>query len=128
MVSLTDLPPEVIHNVLQYIDPSDLAFVPRVCQALHHSVRGNAMLFKHVYLANFDKPARNNVNWEQNLKDLVRLQVVCGRPGVQNKVGLVLQKLHISASFCAYCVKSRIADFHTRDPNWLSFMTLSPKR
>ncbi|KAK8028941.1 hypothetical protein PG991_005997 [Apiospora marii] len=85
MVSLTDLPPEVIHNVLQYVDPSDLAFVPRVCQALLHSVRGNAMLFKHVYLAHFDKPARNNVNWEQNLKDLVRLQVVCGRPGVQSK-------------------------------------------
>ncbi|KAK6827792.1 F-box domain-containing protein [Apiospora arundinis] len=64
MVSLTELPPEVLHNVLQYLDPSDLAFVPRVCQALHHAVRGNAMLFKHVYLAHFDKPARDKVNWE----------------------------------------------------------------
>ncbi|KAK8090995.1 hypothetical protein PG994_000500 [Apiospora phragmitis] len=85
MVSLTELPPEVIHNVLQYVDPRDLAFVPRVCQTLHHSVRGNSMLFKHVYLAHFDKPARNNVNWEQNLKDLVRLQVVCHRPDIQTK-------------------------------------------
>ncbi|KAK8079755.1 f-box-like domain-containing protein [Apiospora hydei] len=75
MVSLTELPPEVIHNVLQYVDPSDLAFVPRVCHTLRNSVRGNSMLFKHVYLTHFDTPARNrnNVDWEQNLKDLVRL-------------------------------------------------------
>ncbi|KAK8010470.1 hypothetical protein PG990_009435 [Apiospora arundinis] len=85
MVSLTELPPEVLHNVLQYLDPSDLAFVPRVCQALHHAVRGNAMLFKHVYLAHFDKPARDKVNWEQNLKDLVRLQVVCHQSDINAK-------------------------------------------
>ncbi|KAK8106170.1 hypothetical protein PG999_009529 [Apiospora kogelbergensis] len=78
-------PPEVIHNVLQYVDPSDLAFVPRVCQSLNNTVRDNAMLFKHVYLAHFDKPARANVNWEQNLKDLVRLQVVCQQSDMEAK-------------------------------------------
>lgn len=88
MVSLTELPPEVIHNVLQYVDPSDLAFVPRVCQSLNNTVRDNAMLFKHVYLAHFDKPARANVNWEQNLKDLVRLQVVCQQSDMEAKVCL----------------------------------------
>ena len=123
MVSLTDLPPEVIHNVLQYVDPSDLAFVPRVCQALHHSVRGNAMLFKHVYLAHFDKPARNNINWERNLKDLVRLQVICHRPGVEAKVCLRWTNCEPPLA-----TRNYVTNAHRRNPNWPSSMTRSPKR
>ncbi|KAK8051203.1 hypothetical protein PG993_002588 [Apiospora rasikravindrae] len=65
--------------------PATWLFVPRVCHTLHNSVRGNSMLFKHVYLTHFDKPARTNVNWEQNLKDLVRLQAVCHQPDIQTK-------------------------------------------
>jgi hypothetical protein len=86
MVLLTDLPPEIILNVLSFVDPSDLAIIPPTCKALNYAIKGNSTLFKHVYLAHLDTPASKDVDWEQALKNVVRLQVVCGSDGVENKV------------------------------------------
>ncbi|KAI0132050.1 hypothetical protein BJ170DRAFT_229096 [Xylariales sp. AK1849] len=85
MVLLTELPPEIIHNVLRFVDPRDLAWIPRVCKKMQYSVKGNITLFKHVYLAHFDVPPSHDVNWEQNLKDIERMHIVCRRDGVENK-------------------------------------------
>lgn len=86
MVLLTELPPEIIHNILSFVEPSDLAWIPAICKTLYYSVKGNTAVFKQVYLAHFDSPSSRDVDWEHNLKDLVRLQVVCGREGIDKKV------------------------------------------
>jgi hypothetical protein len=88
MALLTDLPPEIIHNVLRYVDAPDLAWISRVCKTFCYSIKGNQTLFRDVYLAHYDAPQKGvDVNWEQVLKDVVRLQVVCRRPRVEDKVG-----------------------------------------
>lgn len=87
MALITELPPEIIHNVLRFVDPPDLAWVSRICKIFHYSIKGNPTLFRDVYRAHFDTPSCcDDVNWEQALKDVVRLQVVCRRTGVENKV------------------------------------------
>ncbi|KAH7035424.1 uncharacterized protein B0I36DRAFT_92437 [Microdochium trichocladiopsis] len=88
MTLLTELPPEIIQHVLVHVAPQDLASVPQVCKALSYAVRDNAPLYKAVYLAHLDTPPPEiapNVQWEQQLKDFVRLQVVCGRKRVNDK-------------------------------------------
>ncbi|KAJ1331749.1 F-box-like domain-containing protein [Microdochium nivale] len=89
MTLLTELPPEIIHGVLAHVDPQDLARVPLVCQALRYAVQDNTPLFKAVYLAHLDTPPADAVGgglqWEQLLKDYVRLRVVCGRKRVNEK-------------------------------------------
>lgn len=88
MAVLTELPPETIHDILKYVDPADLAWIPRACKALYHAVADNATLFKEVYLRRLDTPPGGQADWEQALKDLVRLQVICSRARVEDKVGL----------------------------------------
>ncbi|XXG94263.1 hypothetical protein Hte_000517 [Hypoxylon texense] len=86
MVLLTELPPEIVQHVLGYVDPSDLAWIPRICKSFYHTVKGNNSLFRVVYLNNFDTPPdKSSVHWEQAVKDIVRLQVVCNRDRVQDK-------------------------------------------
>jgi len=88
MTLLTDLPAEIIHNVLAHVAPEDLAVVPKVCRTLSHAVRDNSTLFKAVYLNHLDEPPSDvavTVQWEQLLKDYVRLRVVCQRPRVNDK-------------------------------------------
>ncbi|KAH8197197.1 hypothetical protein TruAng_008651 [Truncatella angustata] len=71
MALLTELPPEIIHNVLR---------------VFHYSVKGNPTVFRDVYLAHYDAPASvDDVDWERALKDVVRLQVVCSRQGADKK-------------------------------------------
>ncbi|KAH8681249.1 F-box domain-containing protein [Xylariales sp. PMI_506] len=85
MVLLTDLPPEILHNILRFVDPPDLARIPRICKTFNYSITGNAVLFREVYLAHFDAPPTDDIAWEQSLKDIVRLQSVCNQDGVENK-------------------------------------------
>ncbi|KAI0386036.1 hypothetical protein F5Y04DRAFT_162127 [Hypomontagnella monticulosa] len=87
MVLLTELPPEIVHHVLGYVDPPDLAWIPRICKSFYYTVKGNASLFKDVYLNHFDQPStKSSVDWEKGLKDIVRLQVICDdRKNIQNK-------------------------------------------
>ncbi|CAJ2512352.1 Uu.00g053670.m01.CDS01 [Anthostomella pinea] len=82
---LIELPPEIIHHILGYVNPPDLAWCPRICKTLYHAVTGNSALFKLVYLHHFDKPQTGDVDWAQSLKDLVRLQVICRRDSVEAK-------------------------------------------
>ncbi|KAI3322193.1 hypothetical protein HD806DRAFT_501267 [Xylariaceae sp. AK1471] len=85
MVLLTELPPELIYHILGYVDPQDLAWIPRTCKSFYHAVNANTSLFRRVYLNHLDVPPRGDVSWEQALKDLVRLRVICGRSDVDAK-------------------------------------------
>ena len=47
---LTQLPPEILHNILGLVDPDDLASLPLTCRSLYHFVTGNAPLCRAIYL------------------------------------------------------------------------------
>ncbi|KAI0972640.1 hypothetical protein F4678DRAFT_428859 [Xylaria arbuscula] len=85
MQLLTDLPPEIVYHILGYVDPQDLAWVPRTCKSLYHAVSANTALFKQVYLNHLDVPSARPVDWERSLKDLVRLRHLSGRSSVDDK-------------------------------------------
>lgn len=50
MLAFAQLPPELISNVLGFVDPEDLAQVKLTCRYLYHTVQGNAALFRAIYL------------------------------------------------------------------------------
>ncbi|KAI0160416.1 hypothetical protein GGR57DRAFT_499824 [Xylariaceae sp. FL1272] len=78
MLLLTGLPPEILHEVLGYVDPTDLAAIPRVCHALYRVVKGNEWVFKQVYLHHLDTPpSQDGIQYEKLLKDFVRLEAIC---------------------------------------------------
>lgn len=50
MVTLTQLPPELVSNVLSFVDPEDLPSINLTCSYLYHAVRDNTALFRALYL------------------------------------------------------------------------------
>jgi hypothetical protein len=50
---LPDLSPELLHEVLLLVRPSDLLVLQRVCRALDNFIRGNQTLFRSMYLRLF---------------------------------------------------------------------------
>lgn len=50
MTSLLLLPPEVLLHVLAFVEPEDLASLPRTCRYLHDFVTGNNSLCRSIYL------------------------------------------------------------------------------
>ncbi|KAI1324165.1 hypothetical protein F5Y16DRAFT_381743 [Xylariaceae sp. FL0255] len=86
MTLLTELPLEILDHILGFVDPADLAWLPRTCRTLYNVVTHNSALFKLVYLNHLDvPPSAASVDYEQSLKDLVRLQVICRRDSVDAK-------------------------------------------
>ncbi|OAQ97015.1 hypothetical protein LLEC1_08108, partial [Akanthomyces lecanii] len=86
MSRLTTLPPELLHHIFSWLNPTDLGTLPRVCSALNDYVKGNWKLCQDVYLNHLDKPQDNNpVDWEQALHDYARLQLICQRPAASDK-------------------------------------------
>lgn len=51
-LTLTQLPPELVSNVLSFVDPEDLPSVNLTCRYLYHTVRDNTALFRALYLNN----------------------------------------------------------------------------
>lgn len=86
MPLLTDLPPEILYHILGYVDPPDLAWIPRTCKTLYHAVTANTPLFKQVYLSHLDAPPAGPVDWERCLKQLVQLRRLCERSDTDDKV------------------------------------------
>ncbi|KAI1821527.1 hypothetical protein F4861DRAFT_518447 [Xylaria intraflava] len=85
MLLLTDLPPEIIHHMLGYVEPQDLARIPRICKTFYSAVKDNTTLFKRVYLNHLDEPSQGPIDWERSLKDVVRLLAICKRPNAADK-------------------------------------------
>jgi hypothetical protein len=48
---LCELPPEVLHNIIQDVDPKDLAALSQCCKKLAGFITDNQSLFRDVYLA-----------------------------------------------------------------------------
>lgn len=51
-LTITQLPPELISNVLSFVDLEDLPRINLTCRHLYHTVRGNTALFRALYLNN----------------------------------------------------------------------------
>ncbi|KAK0643642.1 hypothetical protein B0T16DRAFT_186983 [Cercophora newfieldiana] len=77
MVHITQLPAEILHNILGFVDPSDLGTLPRTCRYLYGFVTGNSALCRDIYYRTLDEPPSSDINWEQELHDLVQLQRIC---------------------------------------------------
>ena len=49
MVHLTQLPPEILHNILSHVDPEDTGFIRQTCRYLLTFIDGNRALFRELY-------------------------------------------------------------------------------
>lgn len=74
---LTQLPLEIVNHILSFVAPEDLARVNTVCWYLYRAVKGNSALFRAVYLNHLDPPLTGDLNWIQEIRDLVRLKRIC---------------------------------------------------
>jgi len=78
MLHLLSLPHEVLHHVITEADAQDLAALSRCCQMLNSYIKHNRLLFKELYLRNYDIPpqAPNDAEpcWEIELPKLVSLE------------------------------------------------------
>lgn len=112
--NLTNLPPEILHHILQWLQPADLIVtLPRVCRSLNAFTKGNRNLYRANYLHNLvscciffyffqtlkqinicdilanshqDTPRNLDLDWERELHDLVKLEAICDRVEVSDKV------------------------------------------
>jgi hypothetical protein len=50
MAALTHLPPEILHAILGYVDPEDLARISVTCRCLSNFISGNNALCRAVYM------------------------------------------------------------------------------
>ncbi len=78
MLHLLSLPHEVLHHVITEADPQDLAALSRCCQMLNGYIKHNRLLFKELYLDNYDFPPQepNDAEpcWEIELPKLVSFE------------------------------------------------------
>ncbi|KAK4130000.1 hypothetical protein BT67DRAFT_430483 [Trichocladium antarcticum] len=79
-MTLTQLPPETIHNIFRLVDPEDLRALARTCRFLHGFTTGNNALCRDIYLRILDTPPTRDLDFVQELDDLVRLRALCSRP------------------------------------------------
>ncbi|SPQ23754.1 aca2fa22-c3ee-45fd-a060-ed797279f8c2 [Thermothielavioides terrestris] len=77
MVSLTHLPPEILHNIFSFVDPEDLARIPFTCRLLNNFIKDNNALCRAIYLRILDEPPTKDLNFEQELHELVMLKKIC---------------------------------------------------
>ncbi|OAA68411.1 f-box domain protein, cyclin-like protein [Niveomyces insectorum RCEF 264] len=77
MVSLIELPPEIVHTILGSVSPDDLVSVGLVCHWLHNCLQHNASLYRAVYCNYFDVPPTKDVDWERETHDYLRLKSIC---------------------------------------------------
>lgn len=50
MVLLIQLPPEIIHNILRFVNPDDLGWIAATCRFLRDCITGNNVLYRDIYL------------------------------------------------------------------------------
>ncbi|KAK4038244.1 hypothetical protein C8A01DRAFT_37829 [Parachaetomium inaequale] len=74
---LTHLPPEILHSILSHVDPEDLGWLPLTCRALNNFIKGNNPLCRAIYLRILDEPPTKDLDFEQELHDIVTLQNLC---------------------------------------------------
>ncbi|KAK3306592.1 uncharacterized protein B0T15DRAFT_412957 [Chaetomium strumarium] len=77
MAALTHLPPEILHAILGYVDPEDLARISVTCRCLNNFIKGNNALCRAVYMRVMDEPPTRDLDFEQELHDMVMLKKLC---------------------------------------------------
>ncbi|KAF5004515.1 hypothetical protein FDECE_8999 [Fusarium decemcellulare] len=77
--TLTALPAEILHHILRWLAPADLFSLPRVSSALNAFTKGNRKLYRDVYLNTLDTPKDTDLDWEKEVRELVRLEAICRR-------------------------------------------------
>lgn len=58
MACLLELSHELLHCVLTYVEPADLAALSRSCGAFNEYIKGNKLLCKNLYLQRFVRDTR----------------------------------------------------------------------
>ncbi|CAN8102141.1 unnamed protein product [Discula destructiva] len=77
MTIFTDLPVEIVSSILSFVDPADLPSCSLACRFLHHAIKDNIALFRALYFNYLDKPAQVDLDWIQEIQDLVKLRAIC---------------------------------------------------
>jgi hypothetical protein len=79
MAHLTSMPAELLHLIFQWLHPSDLLALPRVCRALHAFTKSNQKLCSDIYLHTLDTPTsdQKSLDWEHELRALLKLESLC---------------------------------------------------
>ncbi|UKZ73830.1 hypothetical protein TrVFT333_001483 [Trichoderma virens FT-333] len=126
MAHLTTLPNEILHNILQWLAPRDLGSLPRVCKALHSFVKGNQKLCEDIYMHHFDAPPDDErLDWETELHDVVRLEIICHRDKVEDKenelrfVYKVVNRLLKHASSAGHALETSDTQYASRNADFL---------
>jgi hypothetical protein len=47
--TLISLPPEIVNNILKFVNPIDLARLSKACRILHRAIAQDRLLCKEVY-------------------------------------------------------------------------------
>ncbi|KAH8779526.1 hypothetical protein BGZ57DRAFT_311187 [Hyaloscypha finlandica] len=94
--ALICLPPEIVHNILKYVNPIDLARIAETCRMLHRSIAQDRLLCKEVWCLCLDEPKGKNLSigkgvkefdFEHELHEFVRVQRILKNDGsVEEKV------------------------------------------
>ncbi|KAB5572510.1 hypothetical protein GE09DRAFT_1099789 [Coniochaeta sp. 2T2.1] len=77
MVHLTQLPPEILHNILSHVEPEDTGYIRQTCRYLLTFIDGNRALFRELYYRTLDEPPTTDLDWEKEIRDYVRLRHIC---------------------------------------------------
>ncbi|KAF4957770.1 hypothetical protein FGADI_2902 [Fusarium gaditjirri] len=77
---ILQLPAEILHHILQWIAPADLVILPRVCRAFFNTVKKNHKLYRDVYMNTLDEPSNPSLDYEQEIRDFVKLESICNNP------------------------------------------------
>ncbi|EAQ88248.1 hypothetical protein CHGG_04867 [Chaetomium globosum CBS 148.51] len=75
--ALTNLPPEILHNILSYVEPEDLTWLPLTCRVFNNFIKGNNPLCRAIYLRVLDEPPVKDLDFEQELHDILKLKQLC---------------------------------------------------
>ncbi|EMT60384.1 hypothetical protein FOC4_g10011653 [Fusarium odoratissimum] len=79
-VPILQLPAEILHHILQWIAPADLIILPRVCKAFQTVTKVNHKLYRDVYMNTLDEPSNQSLDYEQEIRDFVKLESICNNP------------------------------------------------
>ncbi|KAH6979517.1 hypothetical protein EDB82DRAFT_449350 [Fusarium venenatum] len=73
---ILQLPTEILHHILQWVEPADLMRLPRVCSAFKN-ITNSKKLYRDVYLNQLDEPSDSKLDYEKEIRDLVNLARIC---------------------------------------------------
>jgi F-box-like len=80
MANLLDQCHEVLHWIFKNLNAEDLATLAQTCHTLNSYTRNNLLLWKHIYLQEFDDPrdcySSRQPDWEQEVKDLTKFRKI----------------------------------------------------